>query len=107
MVNNVKVFFKKKKGTNNELVIGPQKKKSIFFELLYWCTSFIHHCLDVIHIKKNICESIASMLLDISNKTKDDLNARLDLVEMNIRGDQVPEKRGTHAYLPLAKYTSL
>jgi hypothetical protein len=37
------------------------------------------------HIEKNICENILSTLLNIPNKTKDTLSARLDLEDRGIR----------------------
>ena len=46
------------------------------------------HVLDVMHIEKNICDSILGTLLDIEGKTKDTVNARLDLLDMRIRPNQ-------------------
>ena len=43
--------------------------------------------LDVMHIKKKICDSIISTLLNLEGKTKDNVKARLDLQEMGIRGE--------------------
>ncbi|KAL6584538.1 hypothetical protein OROMI_003827 [Orobanche minor] len=63
----------------------PWKKKSIFFELPYWSSNMVRHNLDVMHIEKNIFDKILGTLLDIGGKTKDHLNARLDLEEMGIR----------------------
>lgn len=61
------------------------RKKSIFFELPYWSSHLIRHNLDVMHIEKNVCETLLGTVLDIEGKTKDNLSARLDLVEMKIR----------------------
>ena len=41
------------------------KKRSIFFNLLYLKYLFVRHCLDVMHIKKNICDSIIRTLLNV------------------------------------------
>jgi hypothetical protein len=60
------------------------KKKSIFFKLPYWSTLKLRHNLDVMHIEKNICDSILGTLMDIPGKTKDTANARRDLLEMGI-----------------------
>ena len=60
-------------------------KKIIFWELPYWQTNLIHHNLDVIHIEKNILDSIIGTLLDIQGKMKDHVKARLDLQELGIR----------------------
>lgn len=59
-------------------------KKSILFELQYWEFLYVQHCLDVMHIKKNVCESVIGTLLDILGKSKDRLNAREDLKALNI-----------------------
>ncbi|XP_024172337.1 uncharacterized protein LOC112178421 [Rosa chinensis] len=61
------------------------KKKSIFFQLEYWKFLPIRHCLDVMHIEKNVCDSLIGTLLNIPGKTKDGLKTRLDLVKMGIR----------------------
>ncbi|XP_062024123.1 uncharacterized protein LOC133740203 isoform X2 [Rosa rugosa] len=60
------------------------KKKSIFFELPYWQHLLLRHNLDMMHIEKNICESIIGTLLNMKGKTKDNLNSRKDLKEMGI-----------------------
>jgi len=60
------------------------KKKSIFFDLLNWLRLEVRHCIDVMHVKKNVCDSLIGTLLNINEKMKDGLNARLDLIEMNI-----------------------
>ena len=62
----------------------PWKKRSIFFDLPYLQHLFIRHDLDVMHIEKNICDSLIGMPLNISGKTKDGVNAKLDLVEIAI-----------------------
>ncbi|XP_050233461.1 uncharacterized protein LOC126681949 [Mercurialis annua] len=60
------------------------KKKSVFFQLPYWKTLLLRHNLDVMHIEKNICESLLNTLMNVDGKTKDNVNARLDLEDMNI-----------------------
>jgi len=57
------------------------KKKSIFFELPYWSKLDVRHCIDVMHVEKNVCDSIIGTLLNIKGKTKDAINARKDLVD--------------------------
>ena len=57
------------------------------------------------HVEKNVCDSLIGTLLNINGKTKDGLNARLDLIEMNIRGELAPIKMGKCTYLPPACYT--
>ena len=56
-----------------------------FFELPYWKDLHVRHCLDVIHIEKNVCMNILGTLLEIPRKTKDGLKARRDLVHLKTR----------------------
>ncbi|XP_073120554.1 uncharacterized protein [Henckelia pumila] len=81
------------------------KKKSIFFELEYWKHLHVRHVLDVMHIEKNVCESVIGTLLDISGKTKDGVAARLDLMEMNVRSELAPRIGDKKTFLPPACYT--
>ena len=74
---------KRKKLDSDEKIYW--KKKSIFFSLEYWKHLHVRHMLDVMHIEKNVCESIYGTLLNIPGKAKDGLNSRLDLVDFNIR----------------------
>jgi hypothetical protein len=59
--------------------------KVSFYDLEYWPKLKLQHNLDVMHIEKNICENILCTLLNIPNKTKDTINARLDLEDRGIR----------------------
>ncbi|XP_050887893.1 uncharacterized protein LOC127093034 [Lathyrus oleraceus] len=81
-------FGRLQKKSNN----GPWKKKSIFFELPYWKHNTLRHNLDVMHIEKNIFDSIIGTLLDIPGKTKDHKNACLDLKEMGIKKKLHPKE---------------
>ncbi|KAL6199770.1 hypothetical protein ACLB2K_029553 [Fragaria x ananassa] len=81
------------------------KKKSIFFELEYWKFLPVRHCLDVMHIEKNVCDSLLGTLLNVPGKTKDGIKARLDLVEMGIRTELAPNLDGPKkTRLPLASW---
>ncbi|XP_052137356.1 uncharacterized protein LOC127755729 [Oryza glaberrima] len=82
------------------------KKRSIFFKLEYWECNKLRHNLDVMHIEKNVCDNLIGTLLDISSKTKDDLNARLDLVNIGIRPELHPtiDDKGKQI-LPPAPFT--
>ena len=73
---------KRKRG--DRYLVHQWKKRSIFFELPYWKHLLIRHNLDVMHIEKNICDSILGTLLDIPGKNKDSLNGRLDLEKLNM-----------------------
>ncbi|KAM2842900.1 hypothetical protein PS2_030975 [Malus domestica] len=65
--------------------VGPWKKHSIFFQLPYWEHLVLRHCLDVMHIEKNVTESLVATLLGIVGKSKDNMNARLDLELMGMK----------------------
>ena len=80
------------------------KKKSIFFDFEYWKYLHVRHNLDVMHIEKNVCESIIGTLLNILGKTKDGLNCRLDLVDMGLRSELAPKFESKRIYLPPTCY---
>lgn len=65
----------------------------------------LRHNLDVMHIEKNICESVVGTLIDTKQKSKDTLNARLDLQELGIRKDLHPHKEGNKYVYSVARYT--
>ncbi|XP_062075977.1 uncharacterized protein LOC133780117 [Humulus lupulus] len=66
---------------------------------------YVHHNMDVMHIEKNVCESICNTLLDVAGKSKDGLKARLDLQHMGIRSALHPQEKGTRTYLPTVLHT--
>ena len=80
------------------------KKKSIFYELLYWRHLLIRHNLDVMHIEKNIYDSVVGTLLDIE-KSKDGLAACADLEFLNIRRSKHPRREGNRTFRPPALFT--
>ena len=45
----------------------------------------IRHFLDVMHIEKNVCDSVVGTVLNLEGKTKDGPKARVDLKKMGIR----------------------
>ena len=49
---------------------------SIFWELPYWTKLLIWHSLDVIYIEKNVFEKIINTMMNVKDKTKDDLQAK-------------------------------
>lgn len=95
-------FGKNRKKT---VISGPWKKCSIFFELPYWEHLDVRHCLDVMHIEKNVCDSVLGTMLNLSGKTKDSLKSRKDLAEMGLRPDLAVVEEGGKAFLPPACYT--
>ncbi|XP_074288757.1 uncharacterized protein LOC141613916 [Silene latifolia] len=81
------------------------KKRSIFWDLPYWKHLSVRHCIDVMHVEKNVCESLIGTLLNIPGKTKDGVKARQDMAAQNIRPELAPQIRGSRTYLPPACYT--
>ncbi|XP_042499868.1 uncharacterized protein LOC122078065 [Macadamia integrifolia] len=83
------------------------KKKSIFFDLPYWKDNLVRHNLDVMHIEKNVCDNIVNTLLDQKEKSKDNVNAHLDLRDMKIRLDLQPKviEGKNKLFIPPASYT--
>ena len=65
-------------------------KKSIFYNFEYQKHLLVRHQLDIMHIEKNVCESIYGTMLYILGKTKDGLKPRNDLVEMKITDELAP-----------------
>ncbi|KAI5348689.1 hypothetical protein L3X38_001576 [Prunus dulcis] len=57
----------------------------MFFELPYWSKLKLRHNLDVMHVEKNVFDTLVGTILDIDCKTKDTIKARLDLERMGIR----------------------
>jgi Transposase family tnp2/Domain of unknown function (DUF4218)/Transposase-associated domain len=54
-------------------------KRSIFWELPYWKDQLLRHNLDVMHIERNVFCNILYTVMDTKGKTKDTVNARLDV----------------------------
>jgi hypothetical protein len=86
MVKNVHVILSKRKRTakNNE-EDDMWKKQSIFSELPYWKDLDVHRSTDVMHIKKNVCESLIGTFFNTNGKTMDHGHACVDLKKMGIR----------------------
>ncbi|XP_020111543.1 uncharacterized protein LOC109726394 isoform X2 [Ananas comosus] len=81
------------------------KKKSIFFMLPYWKYNLLRHNLDVMHIEKNVGENVFGTVLNEDGKSKDNMKARLDLVDMDIRHELHPQSLPNgRTYLPSACY---
>jgi len=93
--------FQKKPSSNAYM----WKKKSIFFDLSYWSDHHVRHCIDVMHVEKNVCDSLIGTLLNIKGKTNDGLKCRQELVDMGIRQVLHPISKGPRTYLPPACYT--
>nr|GFB64253.1 hypothetical protein [Tanacetum cinerariifolium] len=68
----------------NVLIELNWTKRSIFYVLEYWSFLTLKHNLDVMHIEKNVLESILNTLL-MNDKSKDTTKARQDLKRLGIQ----------------------
>jgi len=75
------------------------------WKLPYWHKLKLRHNLDVMHIEKNICESLIATILNIIGKTKDTLKARLDLKDLGIKKELQLRGDGDSCEMPHARYT--
>ena len=57
------------------------------------------------HVEKNVAESLVGTLLNVPGKTKDGMNARLDLEELGIKRELFARKEADKTTLPPAGYT--
>jgi hypothetical protein len=113
MVKNIEVVFgkgttkgQKRKKTPTPTDI-PFKKQSIFFMYLpYWKDLQTCHNIDLMHVTKNVFDSIIGTLLDMLRKTKDKLKSRTDLVQFELRPElhHILKPNGKH-FLPRSSYT--
>jgi hypothetical protein len=85
-VKDVHVILGKRKRTvKNTCEDDMWMKQSIFWELSYWKDLDIRHLIYLIHIEKNVWESLLGTLLNMDGKTRDHGHARDDLKKMGIR----------------------
>ena len=75
------------------------------WKLLYWHKLKLRHNLDVMHIEKNICESLIATILNRIGKTKDTLKARLDQKDLGIKKELQLRGDGDSCEMPHARYT--
>jgi hypothetical protein len=94
---------KRRRGDNDDCQCW--KRRSSLWDLPYWSSLKLRHNLDVMHIEKNICEAILGTLLGIPGKSKDTVNARLDLEDMGIRKSLHLKRNGNSYTIPPAPYT--
>ncbi|KAK1609673.1 hypothetical protein QYE76_033346 [Lolium multiflorum] len=81
---------KRKKGDKRKKkepgpLLGVWKRRSVFWDLPYWKILGTPHSLDVMHITKNVCESLLGTVLNMPERTKDGSKARHDLMALHIR----------------------
>ncbi|GJV95090.1 hypothetical protein Tco_1546667 [Tanacetum coccineum] len=106
---------KKKRNTTEEEGTSSQvngqnstywKKFNIWYQKLrYWRHHSVPHCIDFMHVEKNVAESLVGTLLNVSGKTKDGVNARLDLAELGVKLELFAMQEEDKPTLPPAGYT--
>src|SRR5215217_6277689 len=74
------------------------KTRSVFWELPYWKFLRTPHSLDIMHITKNVCESLVAAIINMPDRMKDGSKARHDHIFMGIqkelhRGCTTPDDR--------------
>ncbi|XP_052623770.1 uncharacterized protein LOC128129137 [Lactuca sativa] len=79
-------------------------KKSIFFELEYWSSLELKHNFDLMHVEKNVGESLVGTSLT-NDKSKDTSNAWADLTKLNIRKNLWLKKNGNKFHKPHPPYS--
>ncbi|XP_057763498.1 uncharacterized protein LOC130983294 [Arachis stenosperma] len=88
---------KRRNGQDTDEDDSHWKKKSVFFDLLYWKDQMLRHNLDVMHIEKNVCDNVVFTILNDSSKSMDNLKARRDLQCMGIRPELWPEEGDSYS----------
>ncbi|GKD96783.1 putative transposon, En/Spm-like protein [Tanacetum coccineum] len=82
------------------------KKFNIWYrKLRYWRHNSVPHCIDFMHVEKNVAESLVETLLHVLGKTKDGVNARLDLAELRVKLELFAMQEEDKTTLPPAGYT--
>jgi hypothetical protein len=95
------VFGKSKKKREEFYGYGEThnwQKRSIFWKLPYWSSNMIRHNLDVMHIEANNFGNIFYTIMD-TEKTKDNVKARLDMAQICDRPELELQQRATGSWL--------
>ncbi|GJU61408.1 retrovirus-related pol polyprotein from transposon TNT 1-94, partial [Tanacetum coccineum] len=71
----------------------------------YWRHHSVPHCIDFMHVEKSVAESLVRTLLNVLRKTKDGVNARLDLAELGVKPELFSMQEEDKTTLPPAGYT--
>ncbi|GJT72114.1 putative transposon, En/Spm-like protein [Tanacetum coccineum] len=74
-------------------------------KLRCWRHNFVPHCIDFMHVEKNVAESLVGTLLNVLGKTKDGVNARLDLAELGVKPELFAMQEEDKTTLPPVGYT--
>jgi hypothetical protein len=110
MVKDVYVVLGKRKMTDKNTEEDDMwNKQSIFWELPYWKDLDAPPSIDVMHVEKNVCESLLGTLLNMDRKTKDHGHARVDVKKIGIRlelwlDDSVKGTKLSTSCITLSKY---
>ena len=80
--------------------------KSGLWKLPYFVDLLLPHNIDLMHTEKNIAEALWAIIMDIIDKTKDNVKARLDQAVLCDRPhlDMAPPKGGKNWRKPKAEY---
>jgi hypothetical protein len=112
MVKNIEVVFRKgtvkgqKRENSNSDRHTFQEAINFFKYLSYWKDLQTCHNIDLMHVTKNVFDSIIGTLLDMPRKSKDGLKSRTDLIQFELRPKLHPISRPNGKYfLPPASYT--
>jgi hypothetical protein len=113
IVKNIEVVFEKgtikgqKRKKTPTLTDISFKKQSIFFKYLpHWKDLQTCHNIDLMHVTKNVFDSIIRTLRNMPRKSKDGLKSHTDLVQFELRPELHPISRPNGKYfLPPASYT--
>jgi hypothetical protein len=83
-------------------------KRSMFWDLPYWKENLLRHNLDVMHIEKNFFGNVFNTVMNVKDKSKDNVKARKDIQRECKCGDLelVPLQNGKMG-MPKAKYSPM
>nr|GEX64517.1 hypothetical protein [Tanacetum cinerariifolium] len=105
-INNEKRKTIEEEGSSNQVNEAYWKKFNIWYrKLRYWRHNYVPHCIDFVHVEKNVCKSLVRTLLSVLEKTKDGMNARLNLAELGIKLELFAWQEKDKTTLPPAGYT--
>lgn len=63
----------------------------MFIDIPYWSSIGVRHYLNVMHVEKNVSDSLIGRHINIQGKSKDGKSGRIDIVEIGIRQELVPK----------------
>nr|GEV39531.1 hypothetical protein [Tanacetum cinerariifolium] len=82
-----------------------RKKFNIWYQKLrYWRHNSVPYCIDFMHVEKNVAKSLVGTLLHVPRKSKDGVNARLDLAELGIKPELFAMQEEDKTTLPPSGY---